>query len=170
METVAAFVGLGSNLGDPARNLVAALTAMEAKGDVITAKSSIYQTEPQGLADQPWFFNQVVRIDCPDSMSAFSMLDMLQDVEKALGRVRHQDPAMRFGPRIIDLDLLLFGDVTISTDRLILPHPRLHERAFAMVPLLEIAPDCTFPPPDGRRIADVLSTLDYVVNGTLIFQ
>jgi len=170
MGTVTAFVGLGSNLGEPERNLATALAALERRGLAILAKSTVYQTEPQGIHDQPWFSNQVVSIGCPASLKPLGLLDILQDVENKMGRVRSLDPDMHFGPRVIDLDLLLFGNATMHTTRLVLPHPRLTLRAFVMVPLLEIAPDIALPPPDGRRVADILRDLDYTVTGTFIFQ
>ena len=129
--------------------------------------SSLYRTEPQGRRDQPWFLNQVLRLDCDEAVAAEHLLDAILAKELEMGRVR--DAADRFGPRVIDMDLLLFGNEEREGDpHLILPHPRMTERAFVLVPLLEIAPALVLP--DGRNLAEILEKLDYRLEGSAIFQ
>ena len=141
----------------------AAVTALPGVG--VAAMSSVYRTEPQGRKDQPWFANQVLALDC-DGMTADALLDALLRIETELGRVR--DPADRFGPRVIDLDLLLFGDEVRTAPCLTLPHPRMIERAFVLVPLCEIAPDLILP--SGRSVKDLARALPHSVEGDRIFQ
>lgn len=159
-----AYIGMGSNLEpepgtDPAVNLQRARAALEDMGLCVAAASPVYHTEPQGYSDQPWFANQVLALDCPDSMGPEDLLDTLLALEQRMGRVRSTDPALRFGPRVIDLDVLLFGDTVLHTARLTLPHPRMTERAFVLVPLLDIAPEAVLP--SGERLAESLRGLDY---------
>lgn len=162
-----AFVCLGSNLGDAEKHLerarqeLAALPGVEA-----VAASRIYKTEPQGRKDQPWFFNQILRLDCQEELSAEKLLDAMLAKEAEMGRVR--DPSDRFGPRLIDMDLLLFGQECRDSPRLTLPHPRMTERAFVLVPLEELSPGLCLP--DGRTVHSLLETLEYRVSGTQIFQ
>ncbi len=165
---ISIFIGLGSNLGDPPRNLAAAVTALEKRGFSIAAASSVYLTEPQGYRDQPWFANQVIGLCAANGLTPLQLLDVLLEEETRLGRVRSTDPGLRFGPRLIDMDLLLFGATVIHTPRLILPHPRLAERAFMLVPLLELAPDLVFP--DGQRAEDALRALPHTIEGNVIRQ
>lgn len=127
--------------------------------------SSMYRTEPQGDADQNWFHNMVAELAC-ENISPPALLNSLQALETALGRAR--DPARRFGPRRIDLDLLLFGCIVFQDERLTLPHPRMTERAFVLVPFLEIAPEAALP--DGARLHSYLEKLDYHVTGNAIYQ
>ncbi|WP_418791360.1 2-amino-4-hydroxy-6-hydroxymethyldihydropteridine diphosphokinase [Phosphitispora sp. TUW77] len=143
-----AYIGLGSNMGDSIFNLETALKMIGGiEGIRITAVSSVYQTEPVGYEDQAWFHNCVAEIETESSPE--ELLRVLQDIENDLGRVRE----IRWGPRIIDLDILLYDQLTIDTERLIIPHPRMTERAFVIVPLAEIAPDAEFP--DGRTASQV---------------
>ncbi|MCH5276213.1 MAG: 2-amino-4-hydroxy-6-hydroxymethyldihydropteridine diphosphokinase [Desulfovibrionaceae bacterium] len=163
---VRAYISLGSNLGDgpahlaEARRWVAALP-----GVTVAAASSLYRTEPQGRKDQPWFVNQVLALDCGDPC-ADALLSALLGIEDAMGRVR--DPVDRFGPRLIDLDVLLFGDEVRTEPRLTLPHPRLTERAFVLVPLREIAPDLMLP--SGQCVQDLARAVPHRVQGDRIFQ
>lgn len=163
-----AYISLGSNMGDGDAHLARARTAVAAlPGVIVAAASSVYRTEPQGRKDQPWFVNQVLGLDCGPAMSADALLDALLDIEARLGRVR--DPADRFGPRVIDLDVLVFGDEVRTDDaRLTLPHPRMNERAFVLVPLREIAPDLIISP--GHRVEDLERALPHRVEGDRIFQ
>ena len=163
-----AFVCLGSNMGDAEAHLAAARRAMAClPGVTLAAESSLYRTEPQGRRDQPWFLNQVVRLDCTSKVTAEGLLDALLEKEAALGRVR--DAADRFGPRVIDMDLLLFGSERKAENaHLILPHPRMAERAFVLVPLLEIAPNLVMP--DGTAVRTLLDRLQYRLEGSAIFQ
>lgn len=163
-----AFVCLGSNLGDASGQLARAAEKIGSfPGVQIGAASSVYRTEPQGRKDQPWFLNQVLELHCSDSVTSLMLLDNMLRQEKAMGRVR--DGNDRFGPRVIDMDLLLFGSEERKDDEhLILPHPRMEQRAFVLVPLLEIAPDLLMP--DGRTVRALLEKLDYRLEGSAIFQ
>ncbi len=159
------FISLGSNLGDVEQNLKDALDRILHFPDVHNLQvSSIYLTEPQGVPDQPWFANQVAMLLCGPSWSPRTFLRALLDVEDSLGRVR----VKRWGPRVIDLDLLLFGNHTISEPDIILPHPRMKERAFVLVPLHEIAPDVQLP--SGECIKGMLDVIDYEIADTKIWQ
>lgn len=126
-----AYVGLGSNVGDRADNLARAFAALREIGRAFH-RSSIYRTAPWGRTDQPEFFNAVASFDT--ELSPHELLDSLRTIEVQLGR----EPGERWGPRVIDLDILLYDDVTIADERLRLPHEHLSERAFALVPLAEI--------------------------------
>ncbi len=130
------FVALGSNVGDKKANILSAIKEISG-GCKILAKSSIYETKPMYVTDQPDFVNSVIKIET--SKQPLELLDFLQTIEKTLGRDRVKE--VRFGPRIIDLDLLIYDDLKISSGKLILPHPRMHERAFVLVPLYEICKD-----------------------------
>ncbi|HLH01507.1 MAG TPA: 2-amino-4-hydroxy-6-hydroxymethyldihydropteridine diphosphokinase [Bryobacteraceae bacterium] len=135
------YLSLGSNLGDRRQNLANALDALEAEGVHVRSCSSVYETEPQDVTDQPWFLNMAVQ--CETSVPAPQLLALTQEVERRLGRVREGKPPR--GPRLIDIDILLFGDAQIATGELVIPHPRMRERRFVLDPLLEIAPDLRDP-------------------------
>jgi 2-amino-4-hydroxy-6-hydroxymethyldihydropteridine diphosphokinase len=134
-----AAIGLGANLGDREANLRAAVARLSSLG-TIEAVSSPYETDPWGNVDQPAFVNAAVVLET--SLSPWALLDALLAIERDLGRDRDREE--RWGPRSIDLDLLLYDDV-IAEDGLVVPHPRMHERAFVLVPLAEIAPDMEHP-------------------------
>ncbi len=135
-----AFVALGANLGDPARTVEAACMALAAlPGVALQQRSSLYRTAPVGLQNQPDFINAVVALDT--SLEPLALLQALLAVEAEFGRLRRE----RNGPRSLDLDLLLHGDRELETPELSLPHPRMHLRAFVIVPLCEIAPDVIIP-------------------------
>jgi 2-amino-4-hydroxy-6-hydroxymethyldihydropteridine diphosphokinase len=139
---VTAFVGIGSNLGEPERQIAAALDQLAAEeGLELVAVSSLRETEPVGYLDQPNFLNGVARIET--ELPAGELLKRLLAIESRLGRVREEGP--RFGPRTIDLDLLVYGDETIDEPGLTVPHPRLAERRFALEPLAELAPGLEIP-------------------------
>lgn len=165
---IQAFVCIGSNMGDAQEHLARARAALESiPGVRLSQESSLYRTEPQGRKDQPWFLNQVVRLDCEGGVSAESLLDAMLEKELELGRVR--DAGDRFGPRVIDMDLLLFGqELHNASSHLILPHPRMHERAFVLVPLAEIAPSLIVP--GLGSVENLLKKLDYRLEGSDIFQ
>jgi 2-amino-4-hydroxy-6-hydroxymethyldihydropteridine diphosphokinase len=147
---VRAYVGLGSNLGDREVTLYAALEALGESSQVdVVAVSAFRETDPVGLVDQPRFVNAAAALET--GLSPRELLSLLLDIERDLGRDRRQEK--RWGPRTIDLDLLLYEDEVIDEPGLAVPHPRLTERAFVVVPLLELAPDLTLP--DGRRLRDV---------------
>jgi 2-amino-4-hydroxy-6-hydroxymethyldihydropteridine diphosphokinase len=162
------YVGIGSNLGSREQNLYQAVSALRTAGFPLLAESSIYETEPVDYLEQPWFLNQVVRVAPPQlrsprGASAEEFLRRLQAIEQMMGRERHS----RAGPRVIDLDLLLWGSAIMGSAEappapgpatrdkatakcdglvdLVVPHPRLHLRRFVLVPLSEIAEDLVHP-------------------------
>ena len=135
-----AFIGLGANLGDPQAQVRAAIAAL---GDFprtrLLASSSLYRSAPVGVATQPDFVNAVVKVET--ALSARELLEELLTAEARAGRERPAPGA----PRTLDLDLLLYGDAVIGEPGLVVPHPRMHERAFVLLPLAEIAADATIP-------------------------
>jgi 2-amino-4-hydroxy-6-hydroxymethyldihydropteridine diphosphokinase len=150
---VRAYVGLGANLGDREAMLRSALEQLRAEPDVrVMAVSTFLDTAPVGLVDQPRFLNAVAAVET--DLGARGLLDRLLGIERRLGRTR---AGARFGPRTIDLDLLLYDDEQIDEPGLQVPHPRLHERLFALEPLAELEPDLILP---GRGpLADVVAGL-----------
>jgi len=132
------YLSLGSNLGDRQANLRTAIGKLMNLGDVMTV-SSIYETEPIGLREQPWFLNCVVLMQTERLPRLF--LKYILGIEQEMGRKRLQPK----GPRIIDIDILLFGNATIETPELTVPHPAMHERRFVLAPLAEIAPEVRHP-------------------------
>ncbi len=129
------FLGLGSNLGYREKNMTAALDLLAADPRIrLEATSSLYQTAPVGNTEQPFFLNAAVSLTT--TLTPLELLDLCLEVELRLGRVRTE----RWGPRTIDIDLLVYDAVVCLSDRLTLPHPRLKERCFVLVPLAEIAP------------------------------
>lgn len=147
MGTVA-YLGLGANLGDRLTNLQAAVDALQREpGLRVAASSRVWETTPVGGPPQPDYLNAVIRVET--DLSARDLLDAAHRVEARLGRVRRE----RWGARSIDIDILLFGDERIDEPDLVVPHPRLSQRAFVLLPLLELDPDPVLP--DGRRLKDV---------------
>ena len=147
-----AYLGLGGNLGDPAAAMAAALRALDAHEAVSVAfVSSLYRTPPWGVTDQPDFLNAVAAVDT--TLSARELLELCLATERALKRVR----AERWGPRLIDMDILVFGTGTIDEDGLQVPHPRMAGRAFVLAPLAEIAPELYV---TGRTAAERLAEVD----------
>ena len=137
-----AYIGLGSNLNDPVNQVRAGGTALARLARTrLQACSSLYLTAPIGPIAQPDFINAVCRLTT--RLSAAALLDALLAIESAQGRVRRGEP--RSGPRVLDLDLLLYGNHVIHEPGLVVPHPRLHERAFVLQPLAEIDPDLAIP-------------------------
>jgi len=136
-----AFLSLGSNVGDRRKNLESATSALEREQIRILSRSAVYETEPQDVANQPWFLNMVV--ECESQYFPIQMLKVLKRIERELGRERAG--AIRRGPRIIDIDILLLGNVVMNTPQLAIPHPRMFERRFVLEPLLEIAPELKHP-------------------------
>lgn len=131
-----AYIGLGGNLGEPAVNMAKALRALDADELVdVVAVSSLYRTPPWGKTDQPDFLNAAARLDT--GLGARALLDRCLEVERQLKRVRDE----RWGPRLIDIDILWFEGRSISENGLVVPHPRMLDRAFVLLPLAEIAPD-----------------------------
>jgi 2-amino-4-hydroxy-6-hydroxymethyldihydropteridine diphosphokinase len=140
------FLGLGSNLGDRRENLLAALRLIDGMEDVrVLEVSAVYETRPWGLLEQPDFLNLVALV--ASTRDPYGMLDACREVEEELGRVR----TGRWGPRQIDADILLYDDLILEEEELIIPHPHMWERDFVMVPLLELRPD--LPLPDGKPVS-----------------
>jgi len=167
---VRAYIGLGSNLAEPVQQLDAALLALNClPKSRLRACSRFYRSAPMGPQDQPDFINAVALLET--TLEPEALLDALQAIETAQGRVRSR----RWGPRTLDLDLLLHGDRVLDTPRLALPHPGLAERDFVFCPLAEIAPDLRLP--DGRAVADLsaacaaggLSALAHEPGGGMLF-
>ncbi len=133
------YLSLGSNLGDRAANLSGALDQLGSGQVNIVRLSSLYETEPVGLRSQPWFLNLVAEAETP--LFPIQLLDRVQSIELQLGRRRLVDQ----GPRIVDIDILLYGDFRIRSARLVVPHPRLAQRRFVLEPLVELAPELRHP-------------------------
>lgn len=149
-----AYLSVGSNLGDKLRNCRQALEALAEDGAVrIQARSRVYRTQPVDYAEQEWFINQVVRVET--ELAPLALLDRLQEVQRRLGRT---EPAVRFGPRVIDLDILLYDRLALQGPRLSLPHPRMHRRRFVLQPLCDIGPDLIHPVL-GRSVRALLAEL-----------
>jgi 2-amino-4-hydroxy-6-hydroxymethyldihydropteridine diphosphokinase len=150
---VRAYVGLGANLGDREGSIRRAVTLLGgAAGVEVVSVSTLRETEPWGPVEQPPYLNGAVELET--ELGPRALLELLLDVERRLGRVRTK----RWGPRTIDLDLLLHGDWVVDEPGLTLPHPRLHERRFALEPLAELAPDAVIP---GRgTVSALLAALD----------
>jgi 2-amino-4-hydroxy-6-hydroxymethyldihydropteridine diphosphokinase len=147
------YLGLGSNVGDRLAHLRAASEALTRQGVSVTAASSVYETEPQGeVLDQPDFLNAAVRIET--SLGPEDLLDACKAVERELGRVAG---GPRHGPRPIDVDLLLLGDLEYESERLRLPHRDVLARRFVLAPLVELDPDLALP--DGTSLAQALDAL-----------
>jgi len=150
-KTFLAWVGLGGNLGEPRSTISNALAQLnEDGGNHVEAVSSFYRTAPIGIADQPDFINAVARVRTADAPQV--LLGKLLTIEARLGRVRTEQ---QFGPRVIDLDLLLYEQVQMDTPHLTLPHPRMHLRRFVLEPLFELEGDLTLP--GGRELSYYLA-------------
>lgn len=135
-----AFIGFGSNLGDKRTNCLKGLRALKAHGKVkLLRLSSLWRTEPVGFRCQDWFLNGVVEV--ATELSPRELLELMKEVERKVGRKE----TFRWGPRTLDLDLLLCGQKVVQEEDLQVPHPRLHQRAFVLVPLVEIAPEAYHP-------------------------
>jgi 2-amino-4-hydroxy-6-hydroxymethyldihydropteridine diphosphokinase len=148
-----AYVGLGANLGPREITLLRAVDLLaETEGVEVQAVSQLRETEPVGLVEQPRFLNGAVMLDT--SLSPRELLDRLLEIERELGRVRD----VRWGPRVVDLDLLVYGDRQIDEPGIRVPHPRLHERRFALEPLAELDPELDVP--GLGRVENALAALD----------
>jgi 2-amino-4-hydroxy-6-hydroxymethyldihydropteridine diphosphokinase len=134
-------LSLGSNLGDRQANLRRAIEALERQDINVVKESSLYETAPQDVVEQPWFLNMAV--ECQTRLFPLQLLTATQRIENELGRRR--TGTVRRGPRTIDIDILLFGAAIMQTPKLVIPHPRMFERRFVLEPLLEIAPDLRHP-------------------------
>ncbi len=151
MATV--FIGLGSNLGDRVANIRMALEKLSSQPEIkIRAVSSFYLTKPVGFQDQPDFVNAVAALET--DLSPKEMLSVILKIENEMGRVRN----FKWGPRNIDIDILLYDNLVLDTRELKIPHPFMTERAFVMKPLAEIAPKLKLP--DGRTVKEIINGLD----------
>jgi len=153
VRPVSVYLCLGSNLGDRREALDWGLDQIERSGITITKRSSYYETEPVDYEDQPWFLNRVV--GGATSLSPKELIVLLKGIEARAGRIR----TTRFGPRRLDIDVLLYGDEVIEEGPVIVPHPRMDARRFVLIPLTEIAPDLV-DPRTGRRFTEILIGLD----------
>ena len=151
MKEAVAHLGLGTNLGDRTGNLRKAL--LLAQSGQPPALSQVYETEPWGVADQPTFLNTVAEV--ATTLDPEGLLGVCKEVEQRMGR----QPGLRWGPRLIDIDVLLFGDLIVRLPHLEIPHPRLHIRAFALIPLAELVPD-TVHPGTGSTIRELAYTVE----------
>ena len=153
-----AYVALGANLGDPKATVLAAFAALANLPESRVARcSSLYRTAPVGILSQPDFVNAVVLLET--TLAPEALLDALLDIEARFGRIRRE----RNGPRTLDLDLLLYDDIELDLPRLTLPHPRLHLRAFVLLPLAEVAPELAIP-----RRGSVAAWLPAVANQGIV--
>ncbi|HXI10242.1 MAG TPA: 2-amino-4-hydroxy-6-hydroxymethyldihydropteridine diphosphokinase [Thermodesulfobacteriota bacterium] len=147
------FISMGSNLGDRVANCREAVRRLAGYDGVRVVKtSSLYETEPWGVTDQGPFINAVVEIDT--GLAPEPLFELLKSIEAEMGRTKGR----RWGPRLIDLDLIFYGDRVVDTERLKVPHPSVEERAFVLVPLSELAPGFTHPA-SGRPVSEILSGL-----------
>jgi 2-amino-4-hydroxy-6-hydroxymethyldihydropteridine diphosphokinase len=146
------YLSLGANLGDREAALRAALDALRAAGVTVERTSSLYETEPQDLRDQPWFLNLVA--ECRTELFPMQLLQRVQKIEASLGRKR----TVNKGPRTIDIDIILYGSAIVRTAKLEIPHPGFRERRFVLAPLCELSPDLR-DPVTGRNITELLARL-----------
>lgn len=152
MASTLAYLALGSNIGDKAGHLRQAVARIAALPETrVIARSSIYRTPPWGKLDQDWFANAVIAVET--GLEPAPLLEACLAIEAAMGRERRE----RWGPRVIDIDLLIHGTARLESAKLTLPHPAMTERAFVLVPLAEIAPDLAI---RGRPVAEILAGLD----------
>lgn len=147
-----ATLGLGGNLGDPRRAMAEALQALDARPDCrVVAVSRLYRTPPWGKTDQDWFFNACAEVET--TLDPEALLDTCLDIEQAMKRIRKE----RWGPRTIDIDILTFDGLHRVSEKLELPHPRMTERGFVLMPLADFAPDLRV---EGRTVSEWLGDAD----------
>ncbi|RKF15855.1 2-amino-4-hydroxy-6-hydroxymethyldihydropteridine diphosphokinase [Alginatibacterium sediminis] len=147
------YIGLGSNLELPLERAIAARGALHANPSLeLISVSSLYQSRPMGPQDQPDYLNAVIALET--QLSALELLDVCQSIEQDQGRVRKQQ---RWGPRSLDLDILLYGQTSINNERLTIPHYGMHEREFVLLPLMEIAADLILP--NGEQVCDLAQNI-----------
>ncbi len=133
------YIGIGSNLGDRKESCLRAIEELQRRGIKVTKRSALYETEPWGVKEQPRFINMV--IEAETDQTPRKLLEIIKEIEREIGR----EETYRWGPRMIDLDILLYGDLIIDEPDLKIPHPHMLERDFVLRPLLEIAPDVMHP-------------------------
>ena len=149
-----AFLGLGANVGDREGNLREAIRRLSAAAGVnFLRQSRVYETEPMGITDQPQFLNMVVEVEIGDDVAPRDLLAVAKQIEVDVGRTKRE----RWGPREIDLDVLLVGDERVKEEDFEVPHPRMWERAFVMAPLAELAPEAKGP--TGETVAEIAARL-----------
>ncbi len=134
-----AYISIGSNLGNRQENCLRAIKLLQQRGIIVSKRSSLYETQPWGVKDQPCFINMAIEIET--GLEPADLLRVLKEIERELGR----EESSKWGPRIIDLDILLFDTIISNGDDLKIPHPLMHERDFVLRPLCEIAPDINHP-------------------------
>ena len=150
-----AYISVGSNLGEKLENCRRGAEALTSGGEVrITGRSRIYATEPVDFTEQDWFINCVIRVET--RLGPFELLDRLQAIQREVGRTAVK---VRFGPRVLDLDLLLYDRLILDDPRLIVPHPRMHRRRFVLKPMCDIDPDMVHPLM-GKAVRALLAELD----------
>ncbi len=149
-----AYISVGSNIGDKLANCQKGVTSLaEAGRSRILAQSRIYATEPVDYEDQDWFINMVVKLET--FLDPYQLLDHIENIQRTAGRI--QDP-IRFGPRILDLDIVLYDDRVIESERLVIPHPRMHKRRFVLKPICDIDP-CIIHPVLKKEMRALLKRL-----------
>lgn len=155
MNPHTAFISVGSNLGDKIANCQSAIESLSRLEDtVLLTASPFYRTAPVDYLDQDWFINAAVKLGT--AAGPLRLLEMLQEIQRSAGRVKDPIP---FGPRIIDLDIIFYDDAVIETAELVLPHPRMHKRAFVLRPICDIDPQLVHPV-FHRQVQDLLGELD----------
>ena len=141
MEKHTAYISVGSNIGDKFLNCQKGISALTKSGrSVIIGKSNFYKTEAVDYTDQDWFVNSAVKIET--TLDPFQLLDELKEIEKHAGRVEN---SIRYGPRILDLDIIFYDDIVVNSSRLIIPHPKMHKRRFVLRSICDIGPELVHP-------------------------
>ncbi len=163
-RSIVCFIGIGSNVADPVSNCLESIERISLFSHIrITKKSSLYRTEPVGLKEQEWFVNGVIEIKT--KYTATTLLKVLQQIEKDMGRIREE----RWGPRTIDLDILFYGQEVIKEKDLSVPHPELHKRRFVLIPMYEVAP-YVIHPAFGISIKGLLNRLQDESRVEVLFE
>ena len=155
MDLHTVFISIGSNLGDKISNCQSAIEALsKIERTVVLEKSPFYKTAPVDFLEQDWFINAAVKVET--ELDPFRLLGQLQNIQRAAGRIKDPIP---FGPRIVDLDIIFYNDAVIESAELVIPHPRMHERAFVLKPICDIDPQIVHPV-NLRQVQELLRELD----------